>query len=372
MTTRRSFGTIRKLPSGNFQASYVGDEGIRHTAPRTFVRKTDAQHWLAVQQSALITGTWQSPALVKDEPSIVRFGDYAQRHISLQTNSRGIGLRESTKSLYRRLLRVNLVEFHETPVTDITVSAVNEWFARACAHGKRTTASKAYKLLSAVFNRAIDEALVSATPCKVRGAHSAITGVEIIVPKIEDIEQIALAINPRFTEFVTFCAYSGLRFGEATALTRKDLKRIENNGRPYYLVDVNKAVTLVDGSHVVDDPKSVKSKRVIPTSPKITGLIDFLLSHKVGPSPEALVFPSANGKHLRHDVFTGAWKRALKKSGVTAKVTPHGLRHYAGTAFASTGANIAELKEWLGDSSTSAVMRYVHDTGRAHSLVERM
>jgi hypothetical protein len=36
------------------------------------------------------------------------------------------------------------------------------------------------------------------------------------------------------------------------------------------------------------------------------------------------------------------------------------------------GATIAELKEWLGDSSTAAVMRYVHSTGRTAGIADRM
>jgi len=33
---RRGFGTIRKLPSGRFQATYVGPDLGRHSAPFTF------------------------------------------------------------------------------------------------------------------------------------------------------------------------------------------------------------------------------------------------------------------------------------------------------------------------------------------------
>jgi hypothetical protein len=36
------------------------------------------------------------------------------------------------------------------------------------------------------------------------------------------------------------------------------------------------------------------------------------------------------------------------------------------------GATIAELKEWLGDSSTAAVMRYVHTTGRTPGIADKM
>ena len=39
---RRRFGRIRKLPSGKYQASFVGPNGKRQNAPDTFVTKTDA------------------------------------------------------------------------------------------------------------------------------------------------------------------------------------------------------------------------------------------------------------------------------------------------------------------------------------------
>ena len=38
----RSFGRIRKLPSGYYHASYIGPYGDRHCAPQTFGAKVDA------------------------------------------------------------------------------------------------------------------------------------------------------------------------------------------------------------------------------------------------------------------------------------------------------------------------------------------
>ncbi|HCM51211.1 MAG TPA: site-specific integrase, partial [Microbacterium sp.] len=40
---RESFGAIRKLPSGRYQASYVGPDGERYTAPSTFTAIEDAR-----------------------------------------------------------------------------------------------------------------------------------------------------------------------------------------------------------------------------------------------------------------------------------------------------------------------------------------
>lgn len=60
---RRRFGNVRKLPSGRFQASYVGPDGQRRTAPDTFRRKTDADRWLAGVETDLHRGGWVDDAL---------------------------------------------------------------------------------------------------------------------------------------------------------------------------------------------------------------------------------------------------------------------------------------------------------------------
>lgn len=45
--TKRSFGTIRRLPSKRYQASYIGPDMARHNAPGTFTARADAEGWIA-------------------------------------------------------------------------------------------------------------------------------------------------------------------------------------------------------------------------------------------------------------------------------------------------------------------------------------
>ena len=45
--SRRTFGAIRKLPSGRYQASFISPDGIRVNAPYPFTTKVDADGWLA-------------------------------------------------------------------------------------------------------------------------------------------------------------------------------------------------------------------------------------------------------------------------------------------------------------------------------------
>lgn len=51
---RRTFGGIRKLPSGRFQAFYHGPDGTRHVADHPFDTRTDPDRWLALVRSAIL------------------------------------------------------------------------------------------------------------------------------------------------------------------------------------------------------------------------------------------------------------------------------------------------------------------------------
>ena len=58
---RRSFGALRRLPSGRWQASYIAPDGLRRRAPSTFATKTDADRWLITIQADIVTNRWRDP-----------------------------------------------------------------------------------------------------------------------------------------------------------------------------------------------------------------------------------------------------------------------------------------------------------------------
>lgn len=377
---RRSFGHIRKLPSKRYQASYVSDYNKRTNAPHTFLTRADASAWLASEEVRIRRGGEEpvqaSPALAKSSPT---FEEFMERHIALQTTGHGSLLKASTKDLYSRLLRVNLKSFWGRKINEICVADVNEWWAHAIAGGKRTSASKAYKLLSAGMKRAVQEGYIASNPCLVKGAQGAITGKVVNVPTLEEVRMIAKNINSKYSKMIILMAFSGLRFGEVTELRRKDVIEVIANKRRTYSLRVERAVTLVSDSdgkkgHKVDKPKSRAGIRDVILPSGLAPIVEAILS-ETPKSRESLLFRAATGenKHLRHDVFMNSWRRALKKSGIPdGKYAPHCLRHFAGSHLHKAGATIPELKEWLGDSSTAAVMRYVHSTGRTAGIVDGM
>jgi integrase len=373
MSTRNSWGAIRKLPSKRFQASYIGPDGERHTAPDTFATKSEASFWLAQMRVCINDGSWVSPRLTVTVNSVPNFEAYALRHIALQTNRKGELLRENTKSVYRRILRTNLKPFLTADLDSISKSQIQEWYASLVATGKRTAASKAYKLLSAVLKRAVEDDLIAKNPCNIRGAHSASTGKTVNIPTSDEVIAISNAIKPAFKNMVMIAAYGGFRFSELTELRRKDVKTVETNGQVSYVIRVERAVTFADGVFTVAKPKSDMSTRDVSMPVWLTPLINDHLFNEVPDDAEALLFPGASDGHLPHYVFIKAWGRALKKAGITrAGITPHSLRHFAGTHYHLAGATLPELMKWLGDSSIAAVQRYLHVTNRAATIASQM
>ena len=61
MAAKRRFGRIRELPSGQWQARYLGPDGIDRPAPQTFATKARAERWLTLQEAEIIRGDWKDP-----------------------------------------------------------------------------------------------------------------------------------------------------------------------------------------------------------------------------------------------------------------------------------------------------------------------
>lgn len=90
MGRRRTFGNVRKLPSGRYQARYLDPSGHRHRAPRTFATLGDANRWLSATEAAIARGAWIDP-----RAGTITFREYADGWLESRP-----GLRPRTVELY--------------------------------------------------------------------------------------------------------------------------------------------------------------------------------------------------------------------------------------------------------------------------------
>jgi len=368
---RSSWGTIRKLPSKKFQASYLGPDQKRHTAPTTFTTKTQARLWLDEQRLAIEKGIWTQKQVVPATPET--FKSYAESHIRLQTNANGQSLRKNTKDTYTRLLALHLIEFHDLPLDKITKRQVDEWWHKKVLLGIATTASKAYKLMHSVLKRAVADGLIPANPCKIRGAHGLTSGKKKEIPTPHEVGLLIKHIDAKYKLVLILMSYAGLRFSEATALTRKDIKVLDIKGEKHIEINIVKAVTESNGVFTLSDPKSKASKRKVVLPIKLNTLVAQLLQARVITNASQLVTPAPKGGYLRNSVFRKALSTACKKAGISRiKVSPHCFRHFAATTYLEAGASIADLQTWLGDSTQSAALGYIHANKPKAQLADSM
>ena len=117
---RSSFGTIRKLPSGRYQARYTvpGTDKLIN-APMTYTTKGDADAWLRAERSARERGTWR-PA----ESSTQTLRDYAERWLADRK------LKPSTRKHYRVVLdKFILDQIGDRQIAKIDRITVRSWHA---------------------------------------------------------------------------------------------------------------------------------------------------------------------------------------------------------------------------------------------------
>jgi integrase len=354
----RSFGSIRKLSSGRWQARYRGPDGLLRSAPHTFARKTDASRWLALTEAELLNGGWTDP-----EAGRVPFLAFAAAWIDERP-----GLRPKTLQLYRYLLRAHLQNaFSSATVAGITEPDVRRWRADMLSAGVTpVTAAKAYRLLKSILATAVDDGMIRRNPCRIKGA-SVEKSPERPLLTVSQVYALADAVDRRYRALILLACFCGLRWGELAGLQRADIdcdhrtiriarQLCEVPGRPPFLAP----------------PKSDAGKRTVSMPSMIVADVSLHLDAFTMPEAEALVFTSPHGKPLRHPNFRrGVWYPALAATGLDVHF--HDLRHTGNQLTADAGANLRELMERMGHSSSRAALIYLHSTSdRQRQLAENV
>lgn len=166
--------------------------------------------------------------------------------------------------------------------------------------------------------------------------------------------------------FFKLLAYSGLRKGEALALTWNEIDFKEGTLRVEKTLTTGLANTVI-----VSTPKTRSSIRTIWLEEPI--LHDLLQWKKVQRqnlffidenvyNREQLVFATSNNKHLQL-VEPSQWNDAITKKHHLRRITVHGFRHTHASLLFEAGVSMQDVKERLGHSSIKTTMDiYTHVT----------
>jgi integrase len=342
----RRFGNVRKLPSGRYQARWKDPELRSHSAPRTFTTSDEARKWLSSQETDLQRGGWVDAA-----KGHMTLATYADQWLEGRPD-----LRPRTRELYRSLLDLHVLPgLGKRSLSSLDVAAVKAWRAKLLRSGLgQVTVAKAYRLLRTILNGATEDGRIIANPCVIKGAGVERTA-ERTIASIEQVYALADSIEPRFRALVLLAAFSGLRFGELSALTRA---RVDIGAASVTVTE--SAAELQDGSRIIGDPKTDRGRRTVALPSHVAQELAEHLGRYVGPEPDALVFTGPLGGPLRRGNFHKVWTQARAEADVTTALHFHDLRHTGNTFAAGTGASTAELMARMGHASPRAALIYQH------------
>jgi integrase len=365
----RRFGNARKLPSGRYQIRYPGPDGRIRTGPETYERKGDADKALVLIEAQLSSGDWTDPDRGK-----VKLGVYASKWITERP-----GLRIRTMDLYRWLLRKHIEPYlGGVPIARLSPQMIREWRAALVNGGVSVSVTaKAYRLLRAVMMTAVEEdKILPRNPCQIRNAGTEdaaerpVLTVAQVFALAEEVGRRPVgniravpdgyrlrfrrggemrtapevyATRPeaertlwtmagdcradctqdrRFYALVLLATFSSLRWGEVTALRRRDLDLDARTVR------IRAAyIERSTGEMLLGPPKSQAGRRIVGIPDAIVPALRAHLAAFVQDEPGALVFPGRQrwpdqAGQLQQDVRLAARRRVHRHAGAALPRPP--------------------------------------------------
>lgn len=337
MGTVKAYST--KTKGRMYEVWYTKPDGTRGH-DRGFKLKRDAEAHLATVEVSKLNQSYVDPANAK--VTIAELGDeWLERHHSTVTAS----THHSVGSAWRVHVKPRWGHY---AVGAVTKRDVAKWLAYLGESRSHTTVARVRDLLAGILDDAIEDGRV---------VKNAARGIKIKRKPLPDevflshAQVEALANESRHPGLIRFLAYSGLRWGEATAL------RVKNVDRDRRRVRVREGVTDVSGKHHLGGVKG-HARRTVAFPSFLDTDIAGACAMK---GPEDRLWAAENGGFLRPGNSVNGWFAAAVRRCMAAdpdfrRVTPHGLRHTAASLAISAGANVLVVQRMLGHKSAQVTL----------------
>jgi integrase len=366
--TRRSWGTIRPLESGRWQAGYKPHKGAKYKwAPMTFRLYGEADEWLTKTRADLARGEWVDPNL-----ALIEFETYALEWVRTRVTRAGGPLKAGTVDRYLRLLDNYICpEIGSIALGHLTGAEIRAWRA-TLAHIPATQAG-AYKLVRAILTTAVNDGRIKKNPATIDGGGR--YKARERVPAVETAILAATALMPeRERLWVLLACWAGMRRGELLNLRRW---QINVEMQTIFIGPTRVAV----GGKFVDqeDGKTVLSTRFVVV-PKL--VMDFVVLHLaafVDDDADARVFTGVRDRSKPVCVRTlyNHWHAArakIERPRGAGPLTMHDLRHSGNTIQSSHGgATTKERMDFFGWAREEMAHHYDHTVdGRQVEIAARL
>ena len=310
------------------------------TSKRGFKGKREAQRYLSEQETAINKG---------------HFIDELHSKTSLDTiaapwleNKKGI-LKPSSYRPMESAWRIHVQPtWGKKQIGSIRHSEIQKWVSGLAEKFSPTVVIRAHNILSAILEVAVRDRLISTNDAKGIGLPKKNTKRKAYL-SFEQVELLA-SKSKNYGPLVLTMAYTGLRWGEVTALRVQDYDAAKRR------ITVNENAVDVSGKIHVGKPKSHKSRSV----PVAGFLVDMLNEATHEKQSLQLIFGDGNNYVRQSTSGRGWFAKAVKLSQsedeTFPRVTPHDLRHTAASLAVSAGANVKAVQRMLGHASAAMTL----------------
>ena len=308
--------------------------------------------------------------VAKNQPSKAKEMTYRQAY-DLWMNTYRLTVKDSTLRHTRQIFRDHILPvFGRLKLRDITpiqCQAFANDQALAAVNASERVAYMAKVFDFAVRNEVIDKnpAALIQRPKKHSPARTQRPADMNYYTKEELKEFLSLCqkrLPHMWYVFFRVLAYTGMRRGEALALTWNDIDPAESS------ITISKTVTRnADGTYVSDTPKTDRSNRTIIIDGETLQLIMSLVANK---KKSEFVFPNTKGSFCSTSLPAKMLHKAVDGSDLKY-ISPHGLRHTHCSLLFSAGVSIPEVQDRLGHSdvkTTLDVYNHVYKQDKQHAL----
>lgn len=358
-----------------WQARWVADGAERS---KSFTKKTDADRHLRGVVADVETGTYADP-----QRSAVTFGTVAESWLKTK---QAANRAPKTIAGYRGLLDVVILpKWENYRLRDITHERLQDWLTflatdpAARQHKKKSDEAaglsparviQTHQVVSQVLAYAMRSKYVATNaadhielPSKPQSKDLALTHDQVhrLAEETANAEKTvrrrsdtAPAQTPpeALGTMVLLLAYSGLRFGECVALRVSDVDTAKRR------VMVGKSVTGVRGQGRIEGGTKTHQRRSVPILTE--ALAQELKAVTEGRDPGEFLFPGPDGGAMTIGWFRVRFDKAGALLGVPG-VTPHTLRHSAGSLALQSGASVVTVQKLLGHRNATTTMNvYSH------------
>lgn len=334
-----------------WRVRYVDDAG--RGAVQLFAKRPDAERFDAAVRTDVARGQYVDPIAGRESVS-----SYSARWRDAQLHAPSSA--QLVEGLFRRHI---LPVIGGLPMAQVRPTHLQLLITKSDL--APNTLRSAYGVLSAMFNAAVADRVIAATPC--RGVSlPAVDDGDHVIPTPEQVHALAAGLPPRYRALVYVGAGCGLRHGEALGLevTHVDFLRRE--------LHVQQQMTVVIGRspHLVA-PKTRTSRRVVEL-PQVTATALARHMEEFPPRPvevdddtdrrrprrrdATLLFTNSAARPIHRSPWSRLWSPVAQSVGLPERTGYHSLRHYFATLLIHNGASVKTVQMALGHSSPTITL----------------